>query len=168
MSDYTRLNENSNIYDEGGLEIVGSKKINATEFDLLDSDENKNDHECLRLRNTERNMGANSINYSRHRGKIKNITEVFHQEQFEIKNLVVSWKAIGYTICLFLFGTSVLIAWYFISTSYIDKEQYVDNLQPFTLFVSLILIPGSYRIYVVFKEYFTTTGYSLENIIDCD
>ena len=170
MSDYTPLNENTNIYNGGGPEIFGSEKINETEFDLLDSDENKNYQEFLRLRKPDKNIGAKSTNYSRRRGKIKNRTEyeVFHQEQFEIKDLVVSWKAMGYTICLFLFGTSVLIAWYFISTSYIDKDQYVDNLQPFTLFASLILIPGSYRIYIVVKEYFTTPGYSFENIVDCN
>ena len=167
MSDYKGLNENNNIYDERGTDIIGSEKIHEKELDLLDSDDNEDNQECLRLRRLE---GSKSRNYLKHRRKIESGTEwdVFHQEQIEMGSRVISWKAIGYAICLFTFGTSVLIAWYFISTSYIDKEQYVDNLQPFTLFVSLILIPGSYRIYSVFKEYFTTPGYSFENIIDCD
>ena len=170
MSNYKRLNENNNIYHEHSTDIIASEKINEKEVDLLDSDQNEDHQECLRLRKTEGNNGSKSCTYSRHRRKIKSGTEfdAFHQEQIEIENRVVPWKAIGYAICLFAFGTSVLIAWYFISTSYIDKEQYVDNLQPFTIFVSLILIPGSCRIYSAFKEYFTTPGYSFENIIDCD
>ena len=170
MSDYKLSNENNNIYDERGTDTIGSEKINEKESDLLDSDDNEDNQECFRLRRMEGNKGSKSCTYSKHRRKIKSGTEfdVFHQEQIEMENRVVPWKAIGYAICLFAFGTSVLIAWYFISTSYIDKEQYVDNLQPFTLFVSLILIPGSYRIYAVFKEYLTTPGYSFENIIDCD
>ena len=170
MSDYKRLNENNNIYDERGTDIIGSEKLNAKELDLLDSDDNADNQECLRLRRMEGNGGPKICDYLKHRRKIESGTEcdVFHQEQIQIENTVVPWKAIGYAICLFAFGTSVLIAWYFISTSYIDKEQYVDNLQPFTLFVSLILIPGSYRIYSAFKEYFNTPGYSFENIIDCD
>ena len=186
MSDCKLLNENNNIYDERGTDIIGPEKINEKELDLLDSDDNADNQECLRLRRMEGNggsklcdylrhqmegnTGSKSCDYLRHHRKVKPATEydVFHQEQIEMENRVVTWKAMGYAICLFAFGTSVLIAWYFISTSYIDKEQYVDNLQPFTLFVSLILIPGSYRIYSVFKEYFNTPGYSFENIIDCD
>ena len=170
MSDYKRLNENNNIYNKRGTDAIGSEKINEKKLDLLDFDDNADNQECLLLRRMEGNTGSKSCDYLKYRRKIKSGIEcdVFHQDQIDIKNRVISWKAIGYAICLFAFGTSVLIAWYFISTSYIDKDHYVNNLQPFTLFVSLILIPGSYRIYSAFKEYFNTPGYSFENIIDCD
>ena len=140
MSDYKRINENNNIYNKRGTDAIGSEKINEKELDLMDSDDNANNQECLRVHRMEENEGSKLCDYLRHRRKIESGTgcDVFHQGQIEIK--VVPWKAMGYAICLFAFGTSVFIAWYFISTSYIDKEQYADNLQSFTLFVSLILL----------------------------
>ena len=47
MPDYKRLNENNNIYDERGTDIIVPEKINDEELDLLDSDDNEDnlDHD---------------------------------------------------------------------------------------------------------------------------
>ena len=92
----------------------------------------------------------------------------FVDAQFERPPVKVPWKSIALAAFLLVVGTVFTTVGGLILSGWIVDPRYADKYIPMLTVGLLTFIPGSYHVYLAYRAWNKTPGYSFEHIPDIE